>query len=186
MRPLPRAIQISSSKLRRAFASWLATECRLGARLIVLEGLTGTGKTTLTKRPFSVGGRRSQNIEIDQFFPEMFPITRKYADAINRQALQVRLRAALASAAPAVVAEGPMAWPLVEPIADVPRDQIRRVYLKRTMYSKPNFWIDEDFLNDPNRWPPTDFRRSIFRYHAEHRPWLDADLVLERIEAEDE
>jgi hypothetical protein len=30
-------------------------------------------------------------------------------------------------------------------------------------------------------WPSTNFHRSIYRYHVEHQPWLDADLVLERI-----
>jgi len=153
-----------------------------------VEGLTDSGKTTLTERPFLVDGKRSLNIEIDQFFPEDTPIPSgsTYLDAINQQSLQARLRTALASAAPVVVAEGPMARPLIEPIADVSRDHIRRVYLKRMRHLQPDIWVQEDFLNNPNRWPPTDFHRSIYRYHAEHRPWLDADLVLERIEAETE
>ena len=79
-----------------------------------------------------------------------------------------------------------MVWPLVKPIVDVLRDRIRRVYLKRMRRLQPNIWAEEDFLKNSNRWPPTEFHRSIYRYHAEHRPWLDADLVLERIEAEDE
>jgi hypothetical protein len=79
-----------------------------------------------------------------------------------------------------------MAWPLIEPIADVSRDHIRRVYLKRMRHLQPDIWVEEDFLNNPNRWAPTDLHRSIYRSHAEHRPWLDADLVLERIEAEAE
>jgi hypothetical protein len=147
-----------------------------------------SGKTTLAERRFLVDGKRSLNIEIDQFFPEDTPIPlgSTYLDAINQQSLQARLRTALASAAPVVVAEGPMAWPLIEPIADVSRDHIRRVYLKRMRHLQPEIWVEEDFLNNPNRWPPTGFHRSIYRYHAEHRPWLDADLVLERIEAEAE
>jgi hypothetical protein len=76
-----------------------------------------------------------------------------------------------------------MAWPLVdEPMAEVGRDRVRRVYLKRMMRLKPDFWVDEDYLNDPEKWPPTDYHRSIYQYHAEHRPWVNADLVLERIE----
>jgi NADPH:quinone reductase-like Zn-dependent oxidoreductase len=43
----------------------------------------------------------------------------------------------------------------------------------------------EDFLKDPARWPPSDFHRSIYQYHARRRPWRDADLVLERIEDDD-
>jgi hypothetical protein len=91
------------------------------------------------------------------------------------------IRVALASAL-IVIVEGPIAWPLVESIAEVERDRMRRVYLKRMMRLKPDFWTDEDYLNDPNCWPPTDYHRSIYQYHAECRPWLGADLVLERIE----
>jgi hypothetical protein len=49
---------------------------------------------------------------------------------------------------------------------------------------KPDLWVDEDFLKDA-RWPPSDFHRSIFQYHARRRPWRDADLVLERIDDND-
>ena len=54
-----------------------------------------------------------------------------------------------------------MAWPLIEPIADVSRDYIRRVYLKRMMHLQPDVWTDENFINDPPWWPPANFLRSI-------------------------
>ena len=79
-----------------------------------------------------------------------------------------------------------MAWPLIEPIADVSRDYIRRVYLKRMMRLQPDVWSDENFINDPRWWLATNFHRSIHRYHNEQQPWLDANLVIERIEADDE
>jgi hypothetical protein len=189
MQPLPTArkvIRIASSQLRRAFANWLATECQSGARLIVLEGLTKAGKTTLTGRPFPIGAGRSLNIEIDEFFPQDVPLKGVYPEAIDRPALQASLRAGLVSAAPVVVIEGPMAWPLVQPIAEVPLDCIRRVYLKRMRRLQPHVWSDEDFINDPTRWPPIDFYRSIYRYHMEQLPWLDANLVLERIATKNE
>jgi hypothetical protein len=46
----------------------------------------------------------------------------------------------------------------------------------------PDFWADEDFIFDPEWWPPTGFHRSIYRYHAEQGPWQKCDLVIERIE----
>jgi hypothetical protein len=46
----------------------------------------------------------------------------------------------------------------------------------------PDFWADEDFILDPENWPPTGFHRSIYRYHAEQLPWLKADLTIQRIE----
>jgi chloramphenicol 3-O-phosphotransferase len=173
--------QSASSELRAVFEDWLATENRSGARLVVLEGLTNSGKSFLTERPFLVDSGRSANIEIDQFLRTPVPPTVRYPDAVDRVALRAAIEAALASA-PVVVIEGPMAWPLVAPIAQVSRDRIRRVYLKRMMRLKPDFWIDEDYLNDKNGWPPTDYHRSIYQYHAEHRPWVNADLVLERVE----
>jgi hypothetical protein len=173
---------IPSSEIRAAFEGWLAAACRAGARLIVLEGLTGSGKSHLTERPFSVDKGQSANIEIDQFLRKPVPPTVPYLDAIDRTALQAAVQIALASSVPLVVIEGPMAWPLVEPIAEVGRDRIRHVYLKRMMRQKPDFWIDEDYLNESDYWPLTDYHRSIYRYHADCRPWLAADLVLERIE----
>jgi chloramphenicol 3-O-phosphotransferase len=149
--------------------------------LVVLEGLTASGKSFLTERPFSVGAGQSANIEIDQFLRKPVPPTVCYPDAVDRAALQAAIREALASA-PVVVVEGPMAWPLIEPVAEVGRDRVRRVYVKRMMHQKPDFWIDEDYLSDSNYWPPTDYHRSIYQYHAKFRPWLGADVVLERIE----
>jgi hypothetical protein len=53
------------------------------------------------------------------------------------------------------------------------------------MRLKPDLWVDEGWLKDPAGWPPSEFHRSIFQYHARRRPWRDADLVLERIEDND-
>jgi hypothetical protein len=50
---------------------------------------------------------------------------------------------------------------------------------------KPDLWVDEDFLKNSARWPPSDFHRSIYQHHAQCRPWRDADLVLERIDDND-
>jgi hypothetical protein len=143
-------INAPSAEIRTAFEKWLATACRSGARLVVLEGLTAS---FLSDRPFAIDAGRSTNIEIDQFLRKPVPSTVRYPDAIDRAALQAALRSALASAL-LVVIEGPMAWPLVEPIAEIDRDKIRRVYLKRMMRLKPDFWTDEDWLNDQNYWPP--------------------------------
>jgi hypothetical protein len=173
---------VTSSDIRAVFENWLASECRAGARLIVLEGLTGSGKSHLTEQPFAIGTTQSTNIEIDKFLRAPVPPTVPYPDGVDRAALQAALEKALASPMSVVVIEGPMAWPLVEPISALTRDRIRRVYLKRMMRLKPDFWVDEDYLGDPNFWPPADYHRAIYQYHAERRPWLDADLVLERIE----
>ena len=71
--------------------------------------------------------------------------------------------------------------PIVDPVR-VGRYLVRRVYLKRMMRLRPEIWCDEDRIDDEGRWPPGEYHRAIHRYHAEQRPWLDADLVLERID----
>jgi hypothetical protein len=93
------SIRALSSEIRGAFESWLATACRGGARLVVLEGLSGSGKSVLTDRPFSIGARHSANIEIDQFLPKSVPPTVRYPNAIDRAALQAALQGTLASCA---------------------------------------------------------------------------------------
>ncbi len=50
---------------------------------------------------------------------------------------------------------------------------------------KPDYWQDEE-LFDPEFTPQSTFTRSINQYHVEQQPWLDADLVLERIEGDSE
>jgi hypothetical protein len=35
-------------------------------------------------------------------------------------------------------------------------------YLKRMARLIPDFWADEDFILDPENWPPTEFHRSIW------------------------
>jgi hypothetical protein len=82
-----------------------------------------------------------------------------------------------------VILEGAIVWPVVEPIAaKLGVNGVRRVYLKRMASLIPDFWADEDFILDPEYWPPTEFHRSIYRYHAERSPWLNCDLIIERIE----
>jgi hypothetical protein len=96
------------------------------------------------------------------------------------------LRAAIDAAvvsSPLVVVQGAIAWPIVQPaMVTLSKVRIRRVYLKRMMRSRPEFWQDEDAILDPELWPPTDYHRSIYRYHADQQPWLMAELIIERAE----
>jgi hypothetical protein len=170
-------IRVPFTYVRAAFRGWLARAHGSGIRLAVLEGLSNAGKSHLTEGRFMIGGRASTCIEVDRFLRRPVLPTTSYPDAIDRSALAK----ALASPTPIVVVEGPMAWPLVDPVP-VGRYLVRRVYLKRMMRLRPDIWSDEDRINDEGRWPPGDYHRAIYRYHADRRPWLDADLVLERID----
>ena len=125
-------------------------------------------------------GGQSANIELDAL--RKTPVTDlPYIETIDRVAFENELRGALHSA-PLVVVQGAIVWPLVEGTLGFVRT--RRVYLKRMMRNRPDFWADEDFIYDPEWWSSHEPRRSIHQYQARQRPWEKADLVLERIEEE--
>ena len=153
-----------------------------GIKLVILEGLTASGKTTLTKQPFTLDGRPSTNIEMDDFLPPRVPDATPYLAAIDRSAMLEEIEKALREPSLTIL-QGAIVWPEVEPVTvRVGVNGVRRVYLKRMAHLLPDFWADEDFILDPEWWPPTGFHRSIYRYHAEQRPWLKCDLIIERIE----
>jgi hypothetical protein len=174
-------IRVPSTYVRAAFRGWLARAYGSGIRLVVLEGLSNAGKSHLLEGRFMIGGRASTCIQVDRFLRRPVLPSVPYPDAVDRAALRETMAEALASSTPIVVVEGPMAWPLVDPVP-VGSYLVRRVYLKRMMRLRPDIWCDEDRIGDEGRWPPGEYHRAIYRYHAERRPWLDADLVLERID----
>src|SRR5262249_47940814 len=100
-----------------------AVESRAGTQLVVLEGHMQSGKTTLTKKPFSVGAGQSVNIELDDFRNRPVPEI-AYIDTIDQAALENELRAKLASA-PLVIVQGAIAWPLVEPMITATLNNVR-------------------------------------------------------------
>jgi hypothetical protein len=176
-----KTIRASSSDVSTAFAQWLGVEFRAGIKLVILEGLTSSGKTTLTKLPFDLDGRPSTNIEMDDFLPPSVPDATTYLAAIDQSTMLSEVEKALCEPS-LVILQGAIVWPAVELLAARPDVNVRRVYLKRMMHLLPDFWADEEFILDPECWPPTGFHRSIYRYHAEQRPWLKCDLIIERIE----
>ena len=179
-------MQVSSSEVRAEFERWLATECHAGARLVVLEGLSYSGKSYLIGEPFILGARRSINIETDEFLRRPVQTMTAYRDAIDLSALKATAEKSLGSS-PLVVIQGVIGWPLVQSVASaVGLDRVRRVYLKRMRYLNPDIWMDESVLFNNESWSPNEFSRSILRYHAEQRPWRDCDLVLKRVVTEQE
>ena len=182
---MSRVIRCSSADIRSIFEGWVASESAAGARLIILEGAMMSGKSCLTKQPLTLGSRQSVNIEVDD-------LTRQgnegYVAAVRRDALDAAIRDGLA-VSPTVIVQGAIVWPLVQAmVGEISLDTVRRVYLKRMKRTTPDHWRDARQFLEPS--PPPRFLgevgNSIDRHHAEQRPWLSADLVLERIEAEGE
>jgi hypothetical protein len=175
-------IQAPSFEVRAAFENWLAAEFQAGTKLVILEGLTASGKTTLTKLPFTLENRPSKSIAVDDFLPTSVPDATHYLDAIDQSAMLREVEKALNEPS-FVILEGAIVWPAAERLATkLGFNGVRRVYLKRMAHQIPEYWADEEFIFDPEWWPPTGFHRSIYKYHAEQRPWLECDLIIERIE----
>jgi hypothetical protein len=175
-------IRSPSAEVRAAFERWLAIEFRAGTELVILEGLTLSGKTTLTKKPFDLDGRASTNIGMDSFLPPSIAEATPYLTAIDQSAMLDEVQKAI-SEAPLVILEGAIVWPALAPIVTkLGFDGVRRVYLKRMAHLMPDFWADEEFIFDREWWPPTGFHQSIYEYHAEEAPWLNSNLIIERIE----
>jgi hypothetical protein len=152
--------------------------------VVDVEGLMSSGKSYLTERPFLLGTGHSVNIELDSFLRKPVDDAVKYMAAIDSDAA-IKVIMEASCTAPMVIAEGPMAWPVVsEVLLDVSSHKVRRVYLKRMSSNYPEIWPDGDFLYEIKR--PTAFGQSINDYHASERPWLLADVVFERIGRDDE
>jgi len=142
-----------------------------------------SGKTWLARQSFTP---EVAKIDLDDFIKQSDPNTTPYIDAIDRASLNLTLDAEL-RLSPVVVVLGAVAWPLVQLSAMMLGEQfVRRIYIKRMMRGQPDYWQDEYILDDDYVRRPTSYGRSIDSYHAEQRPWLIADLVLERIESDDE
>ena len=152
----------------------------VGVRLVILEGLSGVGKSWLTREPFISDGWAAETIEVDHFRKD--PVgSKSYVSAIDRAALEAAIDAALVSLLAIVIVEGPIVWPFARSaVTKIGPECVRRVYLKRMMKPNPDVWVDVGF---EQRKHPEEYFQSIIRYHA-NKPWLAADVILERVEGD--
>ena len=181
-----RVIRCSSADIHSIFEDWVASESAADARLVVLEGAMGSGKSDLTKEPIVVGDRQSANIEVDHF-ARGANNDQSYLNSVKRVSLAAAMKASLAMS-PVVIVQGAIVWPLVQGIVEeIGAARVRRVYLKRMKWSNPDRWHDgSQFLEAAAPRHLGEYSNSIDRYHRDHQPWRGADLILERIEAEGE
>jgi hypothetical protein len=183
---MSRVIRSSSADVRSIFEGWVASESAAGARLIVLEGAMGSGKSCLTREPIILGDRQSANIRVDHFIHNASN-DEGYLDGVKHVRLAAAMQAGIAGS-PIIIVEGAVVWPLAQNIVDeISAARVRRAYLKRMKWSNPDRWHDaSQFLEATPPRHLGEYSNSIDRYHRDQQPWLSADLVLERIEAEGE
>ena len=175
-------IRTHSSKIRFEFAQWLALERAAGARFVVVEGLMNSGKSELTKQPETLSPALKV-IELDKFVRRSDG-NLAYMDTIDVEAVTTTIKNAVATAS-LVIAEGPMAWPVTKRAREgMQPDSIRRVYLKRLAPRNPDDWEALEFAQAEDK-SRGEYFLSIDRYHVKTKPWLAADLILERIGRDD-
>jgi hypothetical protein len=171
-------IRADSSDIRHKFEQWLAQEWKSGARLVIVEGLMKSGKSTLTKEPMVLFDKRSRSIELDQFLRRPVNPDTEYMGAIDIDAATSAISNAMTAAM--VITEGPMAWPVTQRAREeVPPSAVRRVYLKRMAPRNSADWEELEFAQGEDK-SRSKFFLSIERYHVRTRPWLAADMILER------
>ena len=132
-------IRVSSAEIQAVFTTWLATQIGVGVRLVILEGLSGVGKSWLTREPSISDGWAAETIEVDHFRKD--PVgSKSYVSAIDRAALEAAIDAALVSLLAIVIVEGPIVWPFARSaVTKIGPECVRRVYLKRMMKPNPMF-----------------------------------------------
>jgi hypothetical protein len=171
-------IRADSSEIRHKFEQWLAQAWGSGARLVIVEGLMKSGKSTLTKEPIVLFDKRSRTIELDRFLRRPVNPDAEYMAAIDIEAATSAIRQAMTAAM--VIAEGPMAWPVTQrEREDMTPSAVRRVYLRRMAARNPDDWEDFEFAQNEDE-SRGKFFLSIDRYHVRTEPWLAADIILER------
>jgi hypothetical protein len=175
---MQREVRADSSEIRAEFAKWLAQERLAGASLVILEGLMKSGKSELTKEPETLSPA-SNGIELDKFLRKPVSPEIPYLAAMDIEAANQAIKQAMATA-PLVIAEGPMAWPVTQQAREaVLPNVIRRVYLKRMSPRNPEEWEELEFAQTEVK-SRGEYFLSIERYHVKTKPWLEADLILER------
>jgi len=169
-------IRVSSAEIQAVFTTWLATQIGVGVRLVILEGLSGVGKSWLSREPFISDGWAAETIEVDHFRKD--PVgSKSYVSAIDRAALEAAIDAALVSLLAIVIVEGPIVRPFTRSaVTKIGPERVRRVYLKRMMKPNPDIWVDEGFEQQKH---PEEYFQSIIRYHASTACTFPAAFVLD-------
>jgi energy-coupling factor transporter ATP-binding protein EcfA2 len=163
-------MKTNSSAAAYNVAGWIEGEWRRGTRLFVLEGLMGSGKSSLVKQLKSLLPHL-QAVELDEFLTPGQP---SWPESLNELAVAAVTRASLKTRMPVIV-EGAIAWPTtITQLADV---EAKRLYLKRMQFE--DYWADA--FNLTELLAEQSVRRSVRDYHAREQPWLLADLVVERL-----
>ena len=160
-----------------AFKRWVDEQGTLGAKLIIVDGLPGAGKSTLTSAAGEAG------IDLDDYLPKAQTDGQtSWLDLVLAGGAMSAVRAKL-SQHNVIVVCGAQASPALEVIAgELGSGAVRRVYIKRvTVHNGHTSWDDGTGLLEHAAASPPYFK-SIYEHHGREQPWSAADLVIERVD----
>lgn len=173
-------IRATDGEIADVVLRWLGELRRAGVELAVLEGLPGTGKSTILSR-LKQAFVSWYVVELDDFLHAAEDQSRAWAELVTERGAREAIGKWAAEGVTLV--EGAAAWPVVRDWANnLPaRPKIARAYLKQvTCHGDVVLWDDgEDLLPHAKRHER--FLGSIYEYHGLERPWETADVVFERI-----
>ncbi len=178
----PQTITAPSDQIREAFARWLAGLDQV--RLVVLEGITKSGKTTIVDQPFVASdGSLSKNIGVDDFLPPSGTVSpeARFLDVLDHTRLLAAVKAALKSSH-LVIVEGAIVRPVIESVVDALGSQsVRRVYLKRMSRTMSDYWacISECLSRTCSPlWRPDGYRQNSSIHSIASSPLVRRGLIF--------
>ena len=178
---MPTTLRLSDREIIPSFLEWATNQRDCGARLICVEGLPGAGKSRLLKGSLDADFR---GIELDCLLRQTACHTTSWVEQVKAGGAIQSIRAALDSC-DCVLVDGPAVWPLVMPVVeDLGQSAVRRVYLKRMSIGGGVIeWLEGEGLLD-HAARSNAYWQSIYEHHGSDRPWLSADLIIERVPEE--
>lgn len=178
---MPTTLRLSDREIIPSFLEWATNQRGSGVRLICVEGLPLAGKSWLLQGSLDAGFR---GIELDCFLRKPACSTTSWVEQVKAGGAIQSIRAALDSC-DCVLVEGPAVWPLVMPeVEGLGQSAVRRVYLKEMSKAGGIIeWLEGEGLLD-HAARSNSYWRSIYEHHGSDRPWLSADLIIERVPEE--
>lgn len=176
-------LHASDPNFRDQVVGWVTGKVRSGSRVLLIDGLPGSGKTALAQElQGALDGARV--VHLDAFLRRGREGALPWSDAVIRGDAAREIRDAVSAAGGLAIIEGACASEVWERVAPAPELAVVRIYARKLSVSGGLVsWTDGEWL-DPEALGirRSAFMQSIDDYHRARRPWLSADLVVSRID----
>jgi hypothetical protein len=179
--PCPAEVRCDGWEVGAKIIEWVQTN-RPDARLMVIEGMRGAGKSRALKMLDRLWDGPINTLSLDDLIPEgALDDGDDWADGVIRFGGEQALGALLTKPGLTVI-EGPAAWRVLQCVALPEGLQPVRVYIRHMSTSGGVVeWLDIRTVEIVER-SVTNPLAVLDRYHRDERPDLSADLIIERLD----